>query len=315
MQHDAPLGPGWWQSVDGRWYPPNTASPRDMSWARLQAAPGWYPDSEPGWYRWWDGGRWTVHRRAADLRMRYPAPADEPGQNRTLLPPRDVPRPAVGGRVAIGFLGLLALGGLAVVSSGGGGVGGGDPSSGGQEVAADDLGVPVTGELDDDRTGSDGETGDVTIATSIPRPEGDRTEQDEAPTASTTAPTTTTTVPPPVPGTAGPPSTGPIRPSTLAPDQAEPESDLREFDRPQSALVEESSTVPPPSSSLPAPPTTAADQACHPSYTPCIEFLPGDALDCGDLRPEQKPVTVRDPDDDPYRLDGDDRDGEGCEAG
>ena len=62
------------------------------------------------------------------------------------------------------------------------------------------------------------------------------------------------------------------------------------------------------------PPTTSTTQAatdCHPAYEPCLPNLPGDALNCGDLRSDQKPVTVLRPGEDPYRLDRD-RDGRGC---
>ena len=52
---------------------------------------------------------------------------------------------------------------------------------------------------------------------------------------------------------------------------------------------------------------------CHPAYTTCIPNLPGDALNCSDLTAAQKPVTVKQPGADPYRLDGD-RDGKGCET-
>ena len=51
-----------------------------------------------------------------------------------------------------------------------------------------------------------------------------------------------------------------------------------------------------------------AATACHPAYTPCLPNLPGDALNCGDLTSDQKPVTVNEIGVDPYRLD---RDGDG----
>ncbi len=57
-----------------------------------------------------------------------------------------------------------------------------------------------------------------------------------------------------------------------------------------------------------APPTTARD--CHPNYTPCIPFFPGDALNCGDIRIQVRIVGGADP----YRLDGNDNDGWGCES-
>ena len=47
---------------------------------------------------------------------------------------------------------------------------------------------------------------------------------------------------------------------------------------------------------------------CHPAYEPCLPNLPGDALNCGDLTSEQKPVRVKEIGVDPYRLD---RDGNG----
>ncbi|MYI14205.1 MAG: hypothetical protein F4108_00500, partial [Acidimicrobiaceae bacterium] len=52
-------------------------------------------------------------------------------------------------------------------------------------------------------------------------------------------------------------------------------------------------------------------QDCHPAYTPCLPNLPGDALNCGDLTSDQKPVTVNEIGVDPYRLDRD-GDGRGC---
>ena len=63
----------------------------------------------------------------------------------------------------------------------------------------------------------------------------------------------------------------------------------------------------------PTPTTTAAapEPDCHPAYEPCLPNLPGDALNCGDLRSDQKPVTVLQPGTDPYRLDRD-GDGRGC---
>ena len=57
--------------------------------------------------------------------------------------------------------------------------------------------------------------------------------------------------------------------------------------------------------------TLEADSDCHPAYSPCLPNLPGDALNCGDLTADQKPVTVLTPGVDPYRLDRD-GDGRGC---
>ena len=50
---------------------------------------------------------------------------------------------------------------------------------------------------------------------------------------------------------------------------------------------------------------------CHPAYSPCLPNLPGDALNCGDLTSDQKPVQVLVTGVDPYRLDRD-GDGWGC---
>ncbi len=88
----------------------------------------------------------------------------------------------------------------------------------------------------------------------------------------------------------------------------------------------------------PAPPAVISPEPtgeCHPLYEPCLPNLPGDALNCDDLSPDQKPVTVIrpdpnssyprslldelnqkpvtviHPDTDPYRLDRD-GDGRGC---
>ena len=50
---------------------------------------------------------------------------------------------------------------------------------------------------------------------------------------------------------------------------------------------------------------------CHPAYEPCLPNLPGDALNCGDLTSDQKPVRVKVIGEDPYKLDRD-GDGQGC---
>lgn len=57
----------------------------------------------------------------------------------------------------------------------------------------------------------------------------------------------------------------------------------------------------------------AADDGCHPAYEPCLANLPGDALNCGDLTAEQKPVYVKVIGEDPYRLDRDGN-GVGCQS-
>lgn len=57
--------------------------------------------------------------------------------------------------------------------------------------------------------------------------------------------------------------------------------------------------------------TVVDDDLCHPAYIPCLPNLAGDALNCGDLARDQKPVQVRTVGVDPYRLDRD-GDGRGC---
>ena len=57
--------------------------------------------------------------------------------------------------------------------------------------------------------------------------------------------------------------------------------------------------------------TETPEEDFHPAYTPCLPNLPGDALNCGDLTSDRKPVTVNEIGVDPYRLDRD-GDGRGC---
>ena len=79
-------------------------------------------------------------------------------------------------------------------------------------------------------------------------------------------------------------------------------------------LVPDPAVAAPAASPAPTPATTLSAQPvtdCHPAYEPCLPNLPGDALNCGDLRSDQKPVTVVSPGTDPYRLDRD-GDGRGC---
>ncbi len=57
--------------------------------------------------------------------------------------------------------------------------------------------------------------------------------------------------------------------------------------------------------------TQDREQDCHPAYTPCLPNRPGDAINCGDLTSEQKPVMVNEIGVDPYHLDRD-RNGVGC---
>ena len=50
---------------------------------------------------------------------------------------------------------------------------------------------------------------------------------------------------------------------------------------------------------------------CHPAYEPCLPNRAGDALNCGDLTSDQKPVRIKEIGVDPYRFDRD-NDGWGC---
>jgi len=59
----------------------------------------------------------------------------------------------------------------------------------------------------------------------------------------------------------------------------------------------------------PASDNTTTD--CHPAYEPCLPNLPGNALDCSDLSPDQKPVTITVIGIDPYNLDAN-NDGQAC---
>ena len=68
--------------------------------------------------------------------------------------------------------------------------------------------------------------------------------------------------------------------------------------------AEESTTEEPTTPETPEP-------DCHPAYNPCLPNLPGDAINCGDLTSDQKPVTVLEIGVDPYRLDRD-QGGTGC---
>ncbi len=91
------------------------------------------------------------------------------------------------------------------------------------------------------------------------------------------------------------------------------------FSSPLTARVTlaESSTAPEDDSSAAGEPDAVQEAIeepandCHPAYEPCLPYLPGDALNCGDLTAEQKPVRVKEIGVDPYRLDRD-RNGLGC---
>ena len=101
----------------------------------------------------------------------------------------------------------------------------------------------------------------------------------------------------------------------LSVDQAEKDALTQVLDgcpasgpmQPSEPVGSQPTTEPTPSTQTPA--TTDSD--CHPAYSPCLPNLAGDALNCGDLTADQKPVTVLVPGVDPYRLDRD-GDGRGC---
>ena len=113
----------------------------------------------------------------------------------------------------------------------------------------------------------------------------------EEPPATTT---TTTTAPPTTTTTTAPPTTT----TTTAP----PTTTTTTTTAPPTTTTTTTTT---------APPTTTQAKNCHPAYTPCLPNLPGDALNCGDLTSDQKPVTINQIGVDPYRLDRD-GDGRGC---
>ena len=57
--------------------------------------------------------------------------------------------------------------------------------------------------------------------------------------------------------------------------------------------------------------TPPPESDCHPAYEPCLPNLPGDALNCGHLTAQQRPVRVKQIGVDPFRFDRD-GDGRGC---
>ncbi len=61
-----------------------------------------------------------------------------------------------------------------------------------------------------------------------------------------------------------------------------------------------------------SPVATVGTGRCSSAYLPCLPDLEGDALDCDDLAPDQKPVRLLDRNKDPYQLQGSDRSGVAC---
>lgn len=260
---------------------------------------GWYDDPmQPGVARWWDGTQWTDHVQM--LPAPSPPPAPEPTQAWLQEPPRER-RSWWRQRRVLVPAGVVSLAVVASVVA----------DAGRSDEVAVDTAEATADELDDginrlvdevDDTEAERETTSVppsttaapstTATTTITTTESSTTslvevsatDADGSATSSST-PATTATPTTPAPTTAPP--------TTAAPTTAPP-------------------TTPAPTT---APPTTAATtNGCHPAYSPCIPFHPGDALNCGDLSSAQKPVTVLDVNVDPYGLDGD-NDGRGCESG
>lgn len=68
-----------------------------MTDSSAAALPGWYPDSDPAWVRYWDGGAWTEQRKPSDTGA-APAPAPQP----VLRSASDVVQPPPGYALAPG---------------------------------------------------------------------------------------------------------------------------------------------------------------------------------------------------------------------
>ena len=97
----------------------------------------------------------------------------------------------------------------------------------------------------------------------------------------------------------------PVIPELVIPELAEPPAAARASpvagESPSGGRV---SAEPPPvvAESSDRPREAGSEEPCHPAYLPCLPDLPGNALDCTDLRNDLKPVVVLDLADDPYRL-------------
>lgn len=193
-------------------------------------------------------------------------------------------------------VGVIALAAAAVALRG-------DPES--AEIAAD--AVVADGGLEDEidpLVGSAGQGGQASDRVDPSTTEGSTRSETVTTAVSTTTPTTkASTSSPPTTRVASTTATTarPTTASTAAPTTVATTA-------PTTVTTQPATTAPPTT----APTTTAAD--CHPAYLPCLPNLPGDAINCGDLAPNQKPVTVKNPAVDPYGLDSD-GDGVGCESG
>lgn len=260
---------------------------------------GWYDDpATPGGSRWWDGTWWTDHTQpppppppptAANSSLPAPPRAfrQPPGPEPTGFPAIADPRYAGNVRV-IGRrpwwqrkrvlipIGVMILAVVATAVTYDA-----DPS----DTAAERINA-ADGDFDDAVNRFVGGLEDEEPAISSPSSSTTTEPPAEvASTSSTTASSSSSTI-------TGAPTSAPTtaRPSTSPPTTVAP-----------------TTTTAPTTVS----PTTAE---CHPAYSPCLPYYPGDALNCGDLSSSQKPVAVRDVNVDPYGLDGD-NDGVGCESG
>lgn len=131
--------------------------------------------------------------------------------------------------------------------------------------------------------------------------------------AATSQPPTTTAPTTRAPTTAAPTTAAPTTtaPTTTAAPSTQPPTTATTTQPPTTSTP---ATAAPTVASTAAPTTAAPVSDCHPAYGGCIPYAPGDAYNCGQLSPSQKPVHVKEIGNDPYRLDAD-SDGVGCEAG
>ncbi len=307
---------------------------------------GWYHDNiNPQLLRWWDGFAWTPHTRPSTPPAPEPTPIPtpfavivpstapnpepvlesdpEPEAEATSLLFRAEPVFGVGQLavteervqqdwrqrrflIPVGVAALIILALLMLVGSGST-----DVSAGATvDSATSDDGAPVEGPTSeilpllgshvDDTTSSTVFTS--ATDTAVVEPVAVETSNDP-PASTTTAPTTA----------ASSVTTASTTPATSVATAVEAVAAVESTAVPSTAVP--ATTVPATTgaTATTALPTTATG-SCHPAYAPCLPNLPRDAVNCGDLTAEQKPVTVLDSSNDPYRLDAD-NDGVGCESG